>query len=158
MLSLNRPLKFFWEKRVSAVDSWVLSLWELKSITEDGECFQIVPLQEEPAFPPAKYIPFLRAVKELSPGLYCLQRRSYHDSRLRGLKYVTTAFTTHPSDVQTKQILVLLKQVMIQVPDKWPQTTVHMQQAGAGVTAHFCNLCPTHPAQAENEIVGWLDT
>lgn len=159
MLCLNRPLKFLWEKQVSVVDSWVLSPRELKSVAEDGECFQTVLLQEEPAFPPAKYIPFVRAVKELSPGLYCLQRRWYHDSRLQGLKYMATAFTTHLSAVQTKQILMLLKQVLIQVPDKWPQTAVNVQQTGAGVTAHYCNLCHTHPAAGrirDRGLVGYI--
>lgn len=58
-------------------------------------------------------------MNELSPGLYYLQRRLYHSSRLRGLKYITTDFTTHPGAIQTKQIVALLKQILIQVLDKW---------------------------------------
>ena len=98
---------------------WVLSMRELKSITEYGEYFQTISLQKELSFPPAKYILFHSAVNELSPGLYYLQRRLYHDSGLRGLRYITTDFTTHPGAIQTKQIVALLKQILIQVPDKW---------------------------------------
>lgn len=65
-------------------------------MAEYGECFRTIPLQKEPSFPPAKYILFRGAVNELSPGSYYLQRRFYPDSRLRGLKYITTDFYRSP--------------------------------------------------------------
>lgn len=64
----------------------------------------------------------------------------------------------HLGAIHAKQSVALLKQILIQVLDKWPYPAVHVQTASTGVTAHDCNLCPTHSAQGENEIAGWLDT
>lgn len=93
----------------------------------------------------------------LSPGLCYLQRRLYHCSRLRRLKYITSEFTAHLGAIQTKQIVAWLKQISIQVPDKWSQTWVHVWRVSVGATGSGCNLCPTHLARGERDR-GWWDT